>query len=273
MAAIPEEIAGHDLLAGKKVVVTAAAGTGIGFATARRALLEGADVLVSDFHERRLGETVDTLKGEFGSQQVESFVCDVSDPQSVERVVGAAQAAFGHIDIAVNSAGVVMLAPAEDLGLDAWDKTIDINLKGTFLTVKHAVPKLKVRGGAVVIVSSVNGTRMFSNSGASAYATSKAGQVAFGRMMALELAKHRIRVNTVCPGAIETNIDDNTRRQNLESAREPALFPQGEIPLTDGRPGTAGQVAELIWFLCSPIATHISGAEVFIDGTQSLLRG
>jgi NAD(P)-dependent dehydrogenase (short-subunit alcohol dehydrogenase family) len=146
-------------------------------------------------------------------------------------------------------------------------------MKGTFLTVKHAVPLLKKNGGAIVIVSSVNGTRIFSNAGASAYASTKAAQLAFGRMMALELAKHRIRVNTVCPGAIETSINDNTRQQNLERVREPAIFPQGEIPLTDGKPGTAGQVAELIWFLSSGIATHISGTEVYIDGAESLLLG
>lgn len=124
-----------------------------------------------------------------------------------------------------------------------------------------------------MIVASVNGTRMFSNSGASAYATSKAGQVAFGRMIALELAKHRIRVNTVCPGAITTHIDENTNRQDLDEAREPVIFPEGEIPLTNGKPGSAEQVAQLIWFLVSDLADHISGTEVFIDGAQSLLQG
>ena len=125
----------------------------------------------------------------------------------------------------------------------------------------------------MVIISSVNGTRMFSNTGASAYACSKAGQVAFSRMAALELAEHRIRVNTVCPGAIDTRIDENTQHRNLESIREPVEFPEGQIPLTDGKPGSSRQVAELIWFLVSDLSAHITGAEVFIDGGQSLLQG
>lgn len=75
------------------------------------------------------------------------------------------------------------------------------------------------------------------------------------------------------PGSIETRIADNTVKRDLEQAREPVLFPEGHVPLTDGRPGSAGQVAELIWYLCSDIATHITGAEVFIDGAESLLRG
>src|SRR5690606_22050822 len=133
-----------------------------------------------------------------------------------------------------------------------------------------ALPLLKRQGGAVVIVSSVNGTRMFSNSGASAYASSKAAQVAFSRMTALELAKHRIRVNAICPGAIETQIDENTDRKDLDQAAEPVEFPAGKIPLTDGKPGSSEQVARLIWFLVSDLSDHITGAEVFIDGGQSL---
>ena len=114
---------------------------------------------------------------------------------------------------------------------------------------------------------------MFRNAGASAYATTKAGQLAFGRMQALELAKHRIRVNTVCPGSIDTNIDENTIEPELEKVREPVEFLEGYIPLTHGKPGTAAQVAALIWFLSSDLAAPITGAEVYIDGAESLLLG
>ena len=132
---------------------------------------------------------------------------------------------------------------------------------------------LKERGGSVIITASVNGTRIFSNAGAVAYSSSKAGQVAFTKMAALELAKHKIRVNVICPGAIETAIDDSTERRDIEAAKEPVEFPEGSIPLTDGAPGKAEQVADLVLFLASEAASHISGTEIWIDGAESLLQG
>lgn len=255
-----------------KVALVTGAGSGIGKATAKLFGYCGARVAVLTRNRDEAEATCMEIRRSEG--EAIGIVADISDAGQLAKGFQTIDDAWGQLDLVVANAGINGLwAPIEEIPEDEWTKVFDINLKGTFLTVKHAVPKLKVRGGAIVIVSSVNGTRMFSNSGASAYATSKAGQLAFARMMALELAKHRIRVNTVCPGAIETNIDDNTQKQNLEKVREPVHFPQGGIPLTDGKAGTAGQVAELIWFLCSGIATHISGAEVFIDGTESLLRG
>jgi len=103
-------------------------------------------------------------------------------------------------------------APLEELSPEAWDKTLNINLRCTFLTIKYAVPFLKKQGGSIIVTLSVNGTRMFSNTGASAYATSKAGQVALTKMIALELAQDKVRANVICPGAIETEIDQNTER-------------------------------------------------------------
>jgi NAD(P)-dependent dehydrogenase (short-subunit alcohol dehydrogenase family) len=125
----------------------------------------------------------------------------------------------------------------------------------------------------VIVTSSVNGTRMFSNSGASAYASSKAAQVALAQMLALELAKDRIRVNVICPGAIESEIEEHMEKRDLEKAREPVKYPEGKIPLTDGRPGKAEQVAKLVLFLASDESDHITGTPVWIDGAQSLLQG
>ena len=144
----------------------------------------------------------------------------------------------------------------------------------SFLTIKFAVPHLqRAGGGSVVVTASINGTRVFSNTGATAYSTSKAGQVALTKMLALELAKHRIRGNVVCPGGITTEIEESTEKRDLEKAQEPVEFPAGEIPLTDGRKGSADEVAELMLFLASDASRHITGTEVFIDGAQSLLRG
>jgi NAD(P)-dependent dehydrogenase (short-subunit alcohol dehydrogenase family) len=114
---------------------------------------------------------------------------------------------------------------------------------------------------------------MFSNSGASAYAASKAGQVAFAKMLALELAPHKIRVNVICPGHIETEIEEYTERQDLKEAGWPVRYPSGMVPLTGGKPGQPEDVAELVLFLSSDAARHISGTEVWIDGAESLLRG
>ena len=126
---------------------------------------------------------------------------------------------------------------------------------------------------AVIITSSVNGTRNFSNSGATAYACSKAAQIAFTKMTALELAKDKIRVNTICPGAIETDIGENTDHRDLEHVQEPVDFPEGKIPLNEGKPGSSEQVAQLALFLASDAASHISGTPIWIDGAESLLKG
>jgi NAD(P)-dependent dehydrogenase (short-subunit alcohol dehydrogenase family) len=125
----------------------------------------------------------------------------------------------------------------------------------------------------VIVTSSVNGTRMFSNTGATAYSCSKAGQVALTQMLALELAQYRIRVNVICPGMIETPIHEKTERRDLDKAKVPVEFPEGTIPLTDGEPGTAEQVAELVLFLASDRSSHITGTPIWIDGGQSLLQG
>ncbi len=132
---------------------------------------------------------------------------------------------------------------------------------------------MKENGGSIIITASVNGTRVFSNTGASAYASTKAAQVAFMKMAALELASHRIRVNAICPGSIESEIEDNTNRRDVEKEKEPVKFPEGKIPLTDGKPGKAEDVGNLVLFFASDDSKHISGTEVWIDGTQSLLMG
>jgi len=260
----------NDSLAGKHALVTGA-GSGIGKATAKLLAHAGAKVAL-------LGHTADELDktlGEIGGGEAghRRLIADVSD-ESQMRAAYDALVDWEHLDIVVANAGINgVWAALDNLAVEEWDRTLAVNLRGTFLTVKLALPLMKARGASVAIVSSVNGTRMFSNSGATAYATSKAGQVAFAKMIALELAKDRIRVNAVCPGAIETNIDDSTERRDLDGLHLPVEFPDGDVPLNKGNPGTAGQVAQLIWFLASDAATHITGTEVFIEGAQSLLQG
>lgn len=261
----PESFAG-------RVALVTGAGSGIGRATAELLARQGARVALLSRTPDEIEEVRDAIT-QAGGEAI-CLKADVSQSHAVASAVKHIDDTWQRLDILVANAGINgTWAPITELRDEDWDKTISINLRGTFLCAKHSVPLIGRQGGAIVIVSSVNGTRMFSNSGASAYATSKAGQVAFGRMLALELATRRIRVNTVCPGAITTSIEDNTERENLEHIRPPVEFPEGRIPLTEGAPGTAEQVAQLISFLASDSAGHITGTEVFIDGAQSLLQG
>ena len=181
---------------------------------------------------------------------------------------------WSGLDHVVANAGINgVWAPLDEIKVSEWEKTVDINLKGTFLTVKLALPYLKASKGAVVIVSSVNGNRMFSNSGATAYACTKAAQVAFSRMTALEFAEHGIRVNAVCPGAIRTQIDDSTELRDTEDLHLPVDFPEGQVPLNDGESGSPEQVADAILYLLSDGASHVTGTEIYVDGAQSLFQG
>ena len=181
---------------------------------------------------------------------------------------------WNRLDIVFANAGTNgVWAPIDKLTPEDWRQTIAANLSGTFYTIKCCCAALRKRGGSIIVTSSVNGTRMFSNSGASAYATAKSGQVALTQMLALELAQYRIRVNVICAGMIETPIHAKTTKRDLEETQEPVEFPEGSIPLTDGMPGTADQVAELVLFLASDRSSHITGTPIRIDGAQSLLQG
>lgn len=258
-------------LSGKVALVTGGS-SGIGAASAERFARAGAKVGVLARDEAELQEVVGKIEAA-GSEAL-ALTADVSAPDEVERAVERLVECFGRLDVLFANAGINgVWAPLEELALEEWRKTLEINLTGTFIALRAALPHLKRRGGSVVITSSVNGTRMFSNSGATAYACSKAAQVALAKMTALELAKHKIRVNVICPGWIETEIEENTEKRAVEKAKEPVEFPEGAVPLTDGRPGSSAQVAELVLFLASDAAAHITGTEVWIDGGQSLLQG
>ena len=255
-----------------KVALVTGAGSGIGKASALLLAKHGAHVACLSRSEDEIQAVCDTITQDGG--EALAMVADVSLPDDLARAVEATVGRWGRLDILVANAGINgVWAPLEELKVEEWEQTLKINLTGTFLTVKAALPHLKRRGGSVIITASVNGTRMFSNTGASAYATSKAGQVAFAKMIALELAKHRVRVNVICPGAIDTEIDDSTEKRGLEQAVVPVEFPAGKIPLSDGQPGSSDQVAQLVLFLASDASSHISGTEIFIDGAQSLLQG
>jgi NAD(P)-dependent dehydrogenase (short-subunit alcohol dehydrogenase family) len=254
----------------KQALVTGG-GSGIGKATAVKLAAQGATVGVLDVDEDKVMETVREIQEQGGTAV--PLVGDISSPEDVEGAVKTFVGEKGQLDVVFANAGINgVWAPVEELAPEEWEETLQTNLTGTFLTIKASVPFMKKEGGSIVITSSVNGTRIFSNAGASAYSSTKAAQVAFGKMLALELAKYRIRVNVICPGSITTNIGQNTETRNVESVKPEVIYPKGEIPLTGGKAGTAEEVADLVLFLSGRESEHISGAEVFIDGAQSLIR-
>jgi NAD(P)-dependent dehydrogenase (short-subunit alcohol dehydrogenase family) len=256
-----------------QVALVTGAGSGIGRASAVLFAQEGAKVAAIDRQgDEELRSLIAEIEGHGG--EALPLAADVSIPDQIRGAIEQAADRWGRLDVAFANAGVNgVWAPLEELEPDEWDRTLAINLKGTFLTVKYAVPHLKRQGGSVIITSSVNGTRNFSSSGATAYSSSKAAQVAFTKMVALELAPHRVRANVICPGAIATNIQDNTEQRSLEHVRIPVEFPQGDRPLEDGQPGTAEQVARVVLFLASGASDHVTGAQIFVDGAESLLKG
>jgi NAD(P)-dependent dehydrogenase (short-subunit alcohol dehydrogenase family) len=253
------------------VTMITGAASGIGRATAELLASTGHRLVLFDRDENALSQTREALVAD---AEAIAIAGDVSDESDVGEIVQKTKAHFGRLDAVVANAGINgVWAPIENLMPSEWDETIGINLRGTYLTLHKVVPLLKLAGGgAVVIVSSINGVRTFSNPGATAYSASKAAQVAMAQQLALELGKHRIRVNVVCPGAVDTNIVTGSEIRNRAETEVPVVWPQGSIPLTDGKPGQAIDVAKVIRFLLSAEASHMTGSSVFVDGGQGLLR-
>lgn len=256
-----------------RVALITGAGSGIGESAALALAREGARIGALGHTPEDIEKVVRRIQ-EQGGEAI-ALEADISDPERMRQVTEELVRRFGRLDIVFANAGINgVWAPIEDLKVDEWKQTLDVNLTGTFLTIKYAVPHLKKQSRpSIIVTASVNGTRMFSNIGATAYATSKAGQVALTKMLALELARFKIRVNVICPGWIATDIEENTEKRNPEEIKKPAEYPEGAVPLTRGGPGHPDQVAQLVLFLASDASSHISGTEVWIDGAQSLLEG
>lgn len=255
-----------------RAAIVTGAGSGIGKGAALWLAKAGAKVGLIGHGQDDLEETCKEIEKSGGTAIV--HVADIADAEAMDKATSAIVEEFRRLDIVFANAGVNgVWAPIEDLLYSEFKETLHNNLFGTFTTIKSAVPHLKKKGGSIVITSSVNGSRIFSNSGATAYSVSKAGQIAMAKMLAVELGPSKIRVNVICPGAIETNISKNTEQRNTENVKIPVEFPEGNIPLTHGKPGTSNQVGQLVLFLASDASSHISGTEIWIDGAESLLQG
>lgn len=255
-------------LTGKVALITGA-GSGIGKGAALLLAKEGAKIAALEREADAAKQTVAQIQ-ETGGEAI-ALVADVSRPKSVEKAVQKVADQWGRIDIVFANAGINgVWAPLDELLPEEWDETFDINIKGTFLTVKYTISHLMKQGGSIIVTSSVNGNRVF-KPGAVAYACTKSAQVTFVKCMAVEFATHGVRINAICPGAIETNISENTETRHLEHIGLPVEYPEGNQPLSDGKPGTVDQVSQLVLFLASEASNHITGTKMYIDGGSTLI--
>ena len=254
-----------------KVALVTGAGSGIGKATAKLFAGQGALVGLLGRTRDEIAKVAAAIETHGGRALV--LQADVSHEDEMRAAVARLIDHAGRLDIVVANAGINgVWAPIDDLRPAEWDQTMAVNLRGTYLTIHTTVPHLKENGGSIVVVSSINGTRTFTTPGATAYSATKAGQLAMVQQLALELGRHGIRVNAVCPGAIETRISENTEMRRAEDTEVPVEWPEGDIPISGGEAGESEEVAQAILFLVSSRSRHITGTPLWIDGGQGLLR-
>ena len=258
-APTPPYVPGHALLAGKTVVVTAAAGTGIGSAVARKAIEEGAAVLISDFHERRLGETADRLEAETGTRPA-TQVCNVTVEDDVQGLVDAAVSQLGGIDVMINNAGLGGSAPIVDMTDEQWSTVLDVTLTGTFRCTRAVLRHMIERGSGVIVNNaSVLGWRAQAEQ--AHYAAAKAGVMALTRCSAIEAAPHGIRVNAVAPSlAMHPFLAKVTTDDLLAELTEREAF---------GRYAEPWEIANVMIFLASDYSSYMTGEVVSVSSQRA----
>jgi 3-oxoacyl-[acyl-carrier protein] reductase len=247
---------GHGLLKGRTAVVTASAGAGIGGATARRFLEEGARVLISDAHVRRLKEHEAELAGEFGASSVAALPCDVTDEGQVQALFEAAVREHGRLDVVVNNAGLGGTSDLVDMSDEQWSKVLDVTLNGTFRCTRAALRRMRETGGGVIVNNaSVVGWR--AQAGQAHYAAAKAGVMALTRCAAMEATAYGVRVNAVSPSlAMHPHLVKVTTPELLEELTAREAF---------GRYAEPWEVANVIVFLASGYSSYMTGEVVSVS--------
>ena len=261
LATPPAETPGHGLLVGRKAVVTAAAGTGIGFSTARRILLEGGDVLISDWHERRLGEARDKLAEQFPERTVAQLTCNVQDTAEVDALIAGAATELGRIDVLVNNAGLGGETPVAEMTDEEWDRVVDITLTGTFRATRAALRYFGSvdHGGVIVNNASVLGWR--AQRGQAHYAAAKAGVMALTRCAAIEAADVGVRINAVAPSI--------AKHPFLAKVTSDELLDELASKEAYGRAAEVWEVAATIAMLASDYTTYLTGEVVSISSQRA----
>ncbi|MER5743048.1 SDR family oxidoreductase [Streptomyces sp. NPDC002225] len=257
----PTYVPGHSLLDGRTAVITAAAGAGIGGATARRFLEEGARIVLGDAHERRLAESAAALAGEFGADRVAALPCDVTDQDQVDALFAYAAERHGGLDVVVNNAGLGGTADLVDMTDEQWTKVLDVTLGGTFRCTRTALRHLRDggNGGAVVNNASVVGWR--AQRGQAHYAAAKAGVMALTRCAALEAADFGVRVNAVAPSL--------AMHPHLVKVTTPELLAELTGREAYGRYAEPWEVANVIVFLASGYSAYMTGETVSVSSQRA----
>jgi meso-butanediol dehydrogenase / (S,S)-butanediol dehydrogenase / diacetyl reductase len=249
----------------RRTAIVTAAGAGIGAATARRLAHEGAAVVVADLSGRRADEVAAAITASGG--RAAAIKMDVADPERVQATIQLALDTFGRLDIMVNNAGMATLTPLDEISLESWNRVIAVTLTGTFLGMKYCLPVMRRQGRGVVInTASISGTA--GDYGLSSYNAAKAGVINLSRSAALENARHGIRVNCVCPGAINTRAAEILGKSQADEfrRRQAAAHPLGRI-------GEPEEIASAIRFLASDESSFITGAAIVVDGGMTAHTG
>ncbi|MFF4013606.1 SDR family oxidoreductase [Streptomyces sp. NPDC001843] len=255
----PVYVPGHGLLEGRTAVITAAAGAGIGGATARRFLEEGARVLISDAHIRRLGESETELSREFPGA-VTAMPCDVTDESQVRALFDTAVSTHGRLDVVVNNAGLGGTSDLVDMTDEQWSRVLDVTLNGTFRCTRAALRAMReTRSGVIVNNASVVGWR--AQAGQAHYAAAKAGVMALTRCAALEAAEYGVRVNAVSPSL--------AMHPHLVKVTTPELLAELTAREAFGRYAEPWEVANVIVFLASGYSSYMTGEVVSVSSRHA----
>ncbi len=257
----PDYVAAHNLLVGKVVVVTAAAGAGIGAAVVRRVLEEGAKAVVfSDTHERRIAEAQETLASEFGADRVRSLVCDVTQEADVLALIDAADE-FGGVDVMINNAGLGGTVSIQEMTDEQWSRVLDITLTGTMRCVRAASNKMIATGKRGVIINNASVIGWRAQEGQAHYAAAKAGVMALTRCAALDVAPHGIRVNAVSPSlAMHPFLAKVTSDELLHELKQREAF---------GRAAEPWEIANAMVFLASDFSSYLTGEVLSVSSQHA----
>ncbi|MGA5561280.1 SDR family oxidoreductase [Streptomyces platensis] len=257
----PPYVPGHHLLDGRTAVITAAAGAGIGGATARRFLEEGARIVIGDAHERRLKESAAALATEFGAGKVAALPCDVTDEGQVNALLELAEEQHGRLDIVVNNAGLGGTADLVEMTDEQWSKVLDVTLNGTFRCTRAALRRMKATGEGGVIVNNASVVGWRAQRGQAHYAAAKAGVMALTRCAAMEAAAYGVRVNAVSPSlALHPHLVKVTTPELLAELTEREAF---------GRHAEPWEVANVIVFLAGDYASYMTGETVSVSSQHA----
>ncbi|MCB1285647.1 MAG: SDR family oxidoreductase [Microthrixaceae bacterium] len=258
-APVPDYPPARGLLTDKTVVVTAAAGTGIGFSLAKRCTEEGATVLISDLHERRLAEAADRIEVETGRRPF-TQLCNVTDEEQVQALVAAGIEQLGHIDVWMNNAGLGGNAPLVEMTDDQWNVVLDVTLTGTFRCMRAVLPHMYERNAGVVVNNaSVLGWR--AQELQAHYAAAKAGVMALTRCSAMEAAKHNVRVNAVSPSL--------AMHPFLAKVTPDGLLEELEAREAFGRAAEPWEIANVMVMLASDYTTYMTGEVVAVSSQHA----